>query len=369
MLKRLEVENFKGFREKFVFDLLHGDYRFNSDVVSGVFVKNALVYGKNGSGKTCLGLAMFDIISHLTDVEQMDPKYLYAYRNLDAEKSDLVKFRYVFDFDGVEVDYSYGKDAAKNLAYEKLLVDGERLVEWDYFAADASARFVNRDFVDALDVSLSDNSLSVVKYLYRNLPSDRIPLLTRMMRFVSGMLWYRSLSDGNTYAGLQNSNAGLEAEICKQGKVAEFQRFLEENGVRYRLTQKNVDGSPRIFVVFKNGETVFSNVASTGTKALQLFYYWSVSAFGSVSLLFIDEFDAFLHYESAAAIVRRLNKAGFQVILTSHNTYLMQNKLTRPDCCYIIAGGKVKCLSQCTDREIREAHNLEKLYQNGAFTK
>ena len=109
MLKRLEVENFKGFHKKLIFDLLNGDYRFNQDVVSDTFVKNALVYGKNGSGKTCLGLALFDIISHLTDVEQMDPKYLYAYKNLDAEESDFVKFRYVFDFDGVEVDYSYSK--------------------------------------------------------------------------------------------------------------------------------------------------------------------------------------------------------------------------------------------------------------------
>ena len=56
-----------------------------------------------------------------------------------------------------------------------------------------------------------------------------------------------------------------------------------------------------------------------------------------------------------------------QVILTSHNTYLMQNKLTRPDCCYIMSDNKITNLCNATDKEIREAHNLEKMYVNGVF--
>ena len=46
----------------------------------------------------------------------------------------------------------------------------------------------------------------------------------------------------------------------------------------------------------------------------------------------------------------------------------MSNNLTRPDCCFIISDNKtVKNLTECTDREIREGHNLENLYKNGAF--
>ena len=112
----------------------------------------------------------------------------------------------------------------------------------------------------------------------------------------------------------------------------------------------------------------FTSVASTGTKALYLLYVWSVSAFKKISLLFIDEFDAFFHYASAESVVKMLNKhSNFQTILTTHNTYLMQNRLTRPDCCYLMSKNKINNLYDATDKEIREAHNLEKMYINGAF--
>ena len=45
----------------------------------------------------------------------------------------------------------------------------------------------------------------------------------------------------------------------------------------------------------------------------------------------------------------------------------MQNKLTRPDCCYIMTHNRIASLFNSTDKEIREAHNLEKMYVNGAF--
>lgn len=83
----------------------------------------------------------------------------------------------------------------------------------------------------------------------------------------------------------------------------------------------------------------------------------------------MDEFDAFFHYESAELIVKLLNgQSGFQSVLTTHNTYLMQNRLTRPDCCFLLTKNKISNLYESTDREIREAHNLEKMYINGAFT-
>ena len=70
MLKRFEVENFKGFSEPLIFDLSARDYGFNKHLVNNGIVNKAIVYGKNGIGKTSLGIAVLDIISHLTDKEQ-----------------------------------------------------------------------------------------------------------------------------------------------------------------------------------------------------------------------------------------------------------------------------------------------------------
>lgn len=55
----------------------------------------------------------------------------------------------------------------------------------------------------------------------------------------------------------------------------------------------------------------FYSVASTGTRSLALFYYWYIKM-EKASLIFMDEFDAFYHFELAANIIRlmTLHKGG-----------------------------------------------------------
>lgn len=84
--------------------------------------------------------------------------------------------------------------------------------------------------------------------------------------------------------------------------------------------------------------------------------------------MFIDEFDAFYHFELAEAIVLILEKMfKTQVIITSHNTNLLTNKIMRPDCYFIMTKNKLTSLANATTRELREGHNLEKLYMSGEF--
>ena len=82
----------------------------------------------------------------------------------------------------------------------------------------------------------------------------------------------------------------------------------------------------------------------------------------------MDEFDAFYHYELSEKIVELLEKEfDCQVILTSHNTDLLSNSIMRPDCFMILSNGKLTPVCEATTREIRQGHNLEKLYKNGEF--
>lgn len=70
MLKRFTVENFRGFKNKLTFDFTAKDYEFNKELINKKIVSKAIIYGKNGIGKSSLGIAMFDIINHLTDKEK-----------------------------------------------------------------------------------------------------------------------------------------------------------------------------------------------------------------------------------------------------------------------------------------------------------
>ena len=280
---------------------------------------------------------------------------------------DYATFRYYFIFDNDEVVYEYCKTGPDSLVREKLIINNKKIIDYDFF--DKSLQFVDKDVLGKLNIELEDNKLSLIKYIYRNTPTNTIPALTKMVQFCERMLWYRSLSEGNTYAGFTNGAAVLVETLYKYDAINGFEEFLRKNGICYNLQFVERDGEHELMVVFPSQKMApFNTIASTGTKALFLFYIWRISSFDSVSLLFIDEFDAFLHYESAESIVTFLNQAtGFQTILTSHNTYLMQNKLTRPDCCFIMTNDRISSLYNATEKEIREAHNLEKMYINGAF--
>ena len=56
-----------------------------------------------------------------------------------------------------------------------------------------------------------------------------------------------------------------------------------------------------------------------------------------------------------------------QTILTSHNTYIANNDLLRPDCYFTLKDGTLKSFADSTERELREGHNLEKMLRQGEF--
>ena len=366
MLQQIKVKNYKCF-ENITFDLSAADYSYNPVLIKDGIVNKALIFGKNGTGKTSLGLAIFDIVQHLTDKAHFPPRFMEYYRNLNTGDKNVF-FQYVCSFDYQNVVYEYEKSDAQNLLYEKLKVDKNTLLDYHYGSPDK--QFVAPELRGNLDIRLPDNKLSILKYIYRNTPTGFNPILTRIINYTENMLWFRSLSDGNGYCGLINGTPTLEQMLFESGKVRQFQEFLSQNGLQYDLDFEEDGGQPKLYAYFNNrkSKALFSMLVSSDTRVLWLLFNWITKAENKLSLLFIDEFDAFYHYEVAASVVRMLNgMRGFQTILTTHNTYLMQNQFTRPDCCFIMTDKQIKSLTKSTDRELREAHNLEKMYIGGAF--
>ena len=96
-----------------------------------------------------------------------------------------------------------------------------------------------------------------------------------------------------------------------------------------------------------DGKTIsVFKIASTGTRALILFYFWfqRLKDESKISFLFIDEFDAFYHHELSALIVEELKKTEIQFILTTHNTSIITNDLLRPDCYFLMNKDSISSL-------------------------
>ena len=209
-----------------------------------------------------------------------------------------------------------------------------------------------------------------MKYIKNNsilVDNDDNRIFRDFFSFVEHMLLFRSLED-RTYIGLEDKKGSLEKDIIERDKVAEFEQFLNDANVKCSLTVVDVMGRKSLAFDFGKQKILFTEIMSTGTSALMLFFcrYMQILE-GNVSFVFIDEFDAFYHHELSRLVIQKLKESGVQFVVTTHNTSIMSNDLMRPDCYYLMNSSKILSLPQCTEKELREAHNIEKIYKAGAF--
>lgn len=369
MLRKFSVSNFKCFDKKITFDLSDpANYGFNQQTIREDTKAKGIIYGANGSGKSNLALAVFDIILHLTDKEKLLAKYS-PYLCLDS-KSSMAEFEYEFCFDGTKVVYRYGKTDPLTLVYERLYIGDEEVLSYDF---ETRMGYVALAGTESLTLSselpAETDKLSRVKYVRNNAilqESEATRAFIAFMIFVDNMLMFYSL-DQRGYQGLSVGPDSFTQGIIREGKIKEFQKFLERQGIFYELIAVDANGQPDLYCRFEKSTVPFGAVASTGTMSLALYYYWYIKM-SKASLVFIDEFDAFYHFELAQAIVKMLRDLeGVQVFLTTHNTDLMSNDLLRPDAYFIIQGGTVRSLEKLTSKELRAAHNLQKMFKAGSF--
>lgn len=368
MLTKFSVENFKNFGEKFTLDLTKtSGYEFNPQCIENGVVNKALIYGHNGTGKSNLGIAIFDIVSHLTDRQSGSPLYV---NYLHAGNNCLfASFEFNFRFPDGEVIYEYAKSSQETLVYERLHINGEEVASLD--RRQGSIATINMAGAETLNRDFGDSKISVISYIKNNsvLESNITnSCFNKFLSFVNGMLFFRSL-DQTQYIGLEQGANGIQSDIIKRGNVSNFQDFLRKAEIDCEL--EPVEGEiPHLAMVFNGQKVTFKSAASQGTKSLLVFYYWYqrlIERDSKVTFLFVDEFDAFYHHELAVAIIKTLREIKPQTIITTHNTALMTNELLRPDCYFLIHKNQISSLVDRTDKELREAHNIEKMYRAGAF--
>lgn len=365
MLKKFAVTNYRGFSDRIEFDLSKsGVYQFNQFALKDKIIKNGIIYGRNGSGKSSFGLAIFDIANHLSHKWKKPDFYI----NYASTKNHLspVDFEYSFSFDGDVLEYHYSKIAKELkgiLLQEKLVLNGKELFYKDSKDLRVSKEF-NLSKATINSLLESENHLSIFNFLVGTVPLKKDSALLKMQEFIENMLFFRSL-DYREFIGFKSGGSNIEEYIINHHLTEDFSKFLKDtSGQEYTFVKQ--EGEKILYCEMDNVKIPFSLVASTGTLNLELQYFW-LNEMKGASFVFVDEFDAFYHYELSYQICKKLFEGSQQVFVTTHDTFLLTNDLLRPDCFFVLKDNHIDAICDLTDKELRLGHNLEKLYRGGTF--
>ncbi len=365
MLTEFRVRNYRNFKDELRFSLeSEKNYEFHQNIVPNGVIKDSVVVGYNASGKTNLGRAMMDIINHLTD-EKRENGLKVFYSNLYTP-DDTVSFVYKFKFDNRILEYSYEKESVEYVQQETIKIDGKKVI-----VNNTDTCYVCLKGSETLNLDNWDHSISLVKYVYANTILDKKDLdcqiFIKFIKFVNQMLWFSS-TEGLKAVGSVSNSGNLLEEICnlKDG-VEKLEEFLQEMNLPFKLVAKDKGEGKTIYCQMGDKEVLFSPLMSSGTKSLVFLFLWYMQR-ENLSFVFIDEFDAFYHTDLSIAVIQKLLlEEQIQVVFTSHNTDIVSNELLRPDCYFILEDNSIKPFSSLTDKALREAHNLQKMYRAGAF--
>lgn len=375
MLSSFSVKNFKNFEKKFTIDLSQTkQYAFSEACVKDGVVKTGLIYGPNSIGKSNLGKAIFDLVQTVTDKEKAPA--LYSSYNNARNPGGLVEFEYEFVFGDARVRYAYSKFTYEDLVHESFFVDGVEVVN-----RHGSNFKTTLQGAETLNGKALNPKISAMRFIKANASLADTPVnsaVKAFFDFTDRMLMFSNLRQ-NYYQGFIIGSTQVDVEIIRRGKLPELEAFLNSVEVDCKLTCLTLNGQQKMFFDFGNGNYIdFWENSSTGTQSLVFFFFWYLQMLEasehSPSFVYLDEFNAFYHEKTAAKVVELLEQVPCQVLLTTHDSNLLTNDLIRPDCAfnmlpeyknvdsYVLAP-----LSSRTQKELRQALNIPKMYRAGAF--
>lgn len=383
MLKRFAVRNYKNFKDEIEINFGSvGGYQFSTDCISDGAITKMLVYGRNATGKTNLGKAIMDIASTMLTRAGFVENGVFL--NADSA-DDCAGFSYTFDISGVELIYRYTHFSNMELRDEELIIDGASIFKCDF--SNKKYCFDNLKYVDAetanVDIYLQaltgdekteeniESKLPFLRWLISNVALKSDSVLMRLSNYVRRMTM---ITVGNVmpYRIIRRTSSLFYESLEDPNRLKDLEDFLNAMGIECRLVLKKLpDGQRELYFAHEKLVPFYDN-ASSGTLALVDLYRKLIFPAGDPSFIYLDEFDAFYHYEMSENVVKFFKKKypRCQMIMTSHNTNLMTNRLMRPDCMFILSRkGTLTALCNATTRELREGHNLEKMYISGEFEK
>ncbi|MBE5919601.1 MAG: ATP-binding protein [Pseudobutyrivibrio ruminis] len=375
MLINFEVRNYKTFNGSIGIDFSDVcGYKFNQACITNNVLSKVLIYGRNATGKTNLGGAIQDIYYTLFSLNNRRTALLNADTN-----GEEIFFSYKFKFGDDVLKYEYSRSEADRLLTESLFLNGDIVYKYDFskrIMLDENLEILREGpilyerFIDSMtDELINLEDTTFLRWIYSNISLTNESHLVSLMDYINRMQFVSVQTD--YFYKKDNLIQKRFFEIIEnKAELKKFEEFLNAMGVECKLELKKLpDGQHALY--FKHNKLVpFFETASSGTKSLVDLYRKIFLTEREPSFLYMDEFDAFYHYEMSEKLLNYMidNYPNTQIVLTTHNTNLMSNKNLRPDCLMILSrDGRITSLTHATNRELREGHNLEKMYIAGEF--
>lgn len=413
MLVEFRVRNFRSFRDEQVLSLVAGrDATLNENcVVEGrlKLLKAVAIYGANASGKSNLIKAldkMRDIILESAGYKPTEELGITPFLLDSGSSQEPSMFEVTFYNEGVR--YQYGFEASSKRIEEEWLVAYPKGVaqkwfertfnsetseyEWKYstFLKGEKARLAEKTRDNALFLSVAaqwnHSQLGTVYEWFKNglrvVDSRRSlrPVTAGMLLDSEGNDEARSLSDLVTCL-LKEADLGIAGVSVKKKKVdvdaihfpegvpsdvrARFLKQLEEQ-LDVQMLHHRLDGGEDIRIPLEE--------ESDGTQEFfKLIGPW-IQACAVGITIFIDELEASLHPLLTRALVEMIqhpeaNRHGAQLVFTSHDTTLQDQKLFRRDQIWFTEKGKNAATRLCplSDYRPRRGEAIQKGYLSGRY--
>ena len=376
MLKKVEIKNFKSFKNQTEIDLSKTNYNFLSQNVNkdGI-LKGCIFVGPNASGKSSVVLSIKLLLDFLFKERNIKLGVLKSLLSEDESFS----LTYSFVIDSQEVTYGFSINPDKPFIEESLFVDNKMMMQ--RMGTSAKSFIVNEQGV-SYDESDVDKETLFLRTLFFNTKFTSNKTLKDWMEFLQNSVYINAFERNIVYYGKDYKDLELSSYLKGNGlsKINDFfKEFNFEQDIEYTNQGAGTvsalageESEKNIFFKRKGVESLIPfTEESLGNQNLLRMLPTFLHVINKRGMLLIDEFSSGFHNCLEALLVRYFfeKTKDSQMIFVSHSTNLLSNSLLRPDQEYAVEfnGKEGSSVIRFSKEKPRLAQNIEKMYVSGVF--
>lgn len=369
MLTKLEIENFKSFKNTTVLDFKSTNYKIlrNTNVTEAGILKGAIFVGGNATGKSNVIAALKMLLDLLFKEKRMN---LGAYKCLFSEM-ETMRLYYQFEIQGSCIDYKIEYNTKNKVIAEKLFVNEALMLE--------RMDETGRSYITQTEHFKQNKETLALRTIYFNTGFYEYPILKEWFEYLLNSVHVDALT-GTAMDALE-SGVGLKEYLEEQG-TAEMNAFLDKYKFPYSIEYQEKHKGSFARMEHEREKTIFFKrdgirepipffMESVGNKDLLNILPAFFKVAGKGGMLLIDEFSSAFHNNLEQLLVRYFMKQAQngQLFLVSHSTNLLSNTILRPDQEYAVEfhGKEGSLVNRFSNMKPREAQNIEKMYNEGIF--